>query len=191
MIKLTLLTLATAILVFSNDIARAQACCTTSPTSETTTDFGGGAGNLATVSYFNQVLQGGTGNYGGWTVTEFEGATGSDGCWNQNVNPAYVPEYPSVDGSSWSVFSDNHWFPDEVGWLAASVNYIRQNSPMYSNTPLIPNFPCGYMVYQNLFIVCPGGTAPGENYDNTTQTGTIYSTYVQNIREGVGSVINY
>ena len=189
--KLISLTLATVILVFANHLASAQACCAASPSSETPTYTGpAGTGNLATVSNYSQVLQGGTGNYGGWTITEFEGATGSDGCWNPGVNASLVPRYPSVNGSSWSVYSDNHWSPDQVGWTVASVNYIRQNSPLYSKTPLIPYFPCGYEVYQDLFISC-SGSASGEDYDNTTQSGTVYSTYVQNIREGVGSVINY
>jgi hypothetical protein len=63
-------------------------------------------------------------------------------------------------------------------------------SPPISKTPLIPSLPCGYIVYQDLFINCPGGAAPGEDYDNTTQSGTVYSTYVANVREGVGSVID-
>jgi len=44
--------------------------------------------------------------------------------------------------------------------------------------------------HQAYDLSCPGGTSPGEDYDNTILTGAVYSTYVQNVREGVGSVIN-
>jgi hypothetical protein len=188
LMKLISLVLSILFLSLANQIVHAQACCATSPTSETTTYIQPETGNLATESAFRQVLQGGS--YSSWTITEMEGAQGADSCWNSNVDPAYVPEYPSVAGSTWVVAADNSWYPDDVGWTVASVAYIRQNSPLQSNTPIIPNFPCGFQLYQDLFIVCPGGTSPGEDYDNTILTGAVYSTYVQNVREGVGSVIN-
>ena len=101
-------------------------------------------------------LQGGSSNFNSWTVTEESAQPGSDGCWNSKVNPALVPQYPTISGGSWTV-SSNQFKPDKVGWLPASVNYIRQNSPLHSNTPLIPNFPCGADVYQALLIECSNG----------------------------------
>lgn len=172
-------------------VSKAQSCCAESPTSESSTFISAGTGYMVSMSMYEQVLRGGTGNYSGWTVSEEEGATGSDGCWSPTANPTLVPEYPAVAGSQWTVGSGNSWIPDYVGWYSTSVDYIRANSPQNSSTPTIPVFPCGYQVYQDLFIVCPGKRGPGENYDNTTQTGTVYSTYEENSREGVYSAVYY
>jgi len=60
-----------------------------------------------------------------------------------------VPQYPTVSGTQTTVSSSNT-FPDKVGWLPASIAYIRANSPLNSNTPIITNFPCGEQTNQVL-----------------------------------------
>jgi hypothetical protein len=166
----------------------AQVCCAAPPTAETTTATG------TTNTYetlFQMTLTGGSGNYVGWGITEYSAAPGSDGCYNAGVNTALVPEYPVISGGSWTVAAGNSWGPDAVGWLPASVSYIRANSPLNSKTPLIVTFPCGAIVYQALTILCPGGSTPDLYDPSVRQTETVYSTYVINSREGTSNTINH
>ncbi len=169
--------------------SHAQQCCVPEiPTGESTTFIGPGTGpNEITTSQFEQVLAGS--NFSGWQILEQSGGPGADGCWNPQVDPGYVPEYPVISGGQWPIGADNSWGPDEVGWVTGSVDYIRGNSPLYSNTPIITVFPCGAEVYQVVTILCIEGvfTVP---FDDVIQTETVYDTYVQNCREGVGSVVN-
>lgn len=168
--------------------AAAQACCVAGPTSESTLATGGN-GTYNTATNFQMTLQGGSGNYVNWTITEYSAAPGSDGCYNPGVNTIYVPEYPVVSGGQWTVAGGNTWGADVVGWKPASVTYIRNNSPLHSNHPLIVTFPCGAIVYQALTILCPGGSTPDLYDPDVRQTETVYSTYVINSREGVYSTL--
>ena len=168
--------------------AAAVSSCPAPPTTQST-DNAGADPQYPSVSDFTVTLSGGSGNFAGWTVGETNGAPGADSCWNPNVNPAFVPEYPSVTGTSGQANAANQVL-DRVGWLPASVSYIRSNSPHYSNTPLIPTFPCGMQMNQILWIECPGSTLQMP-FQSTTLTGTVYSTYVQNCRQGVCPTINY
>jgi hypothetical protein len=137
------------------------------------------------------VLNDDTGGYSGSTITEQGGAPGADGCWNEDVDPALVPEYPLISaGDSWIVGSDDSWGVDDVGWFPNSVNYIIDNSPIGSDTPIIVDFPCGAEIYQVLSIQYP---LPGYSpviFDDVTQTESVYDGYVENCREGVCSEID-
>lgn len=170
--------------------ATAQVCCAAGPTSESTTANGANS-TYNTATNFQMVLKGGSGNYMGWSVTEYSAAPGSDGCYNSKVNPAYVPEYPVISNGTWTVGSGNSWGPDVVGWLPGSVTYIRNNSPLHSNTPIITTFPCGEVVYQALGILCPGGSTTDLYDPDVTLTASVYNTYVENCREGVCSILNH
>lgn len=147
-----------------------------------------GTGVAASVAKFNQVLLGGS--FLGWTVVEYEGALGSDSCYNPGVDSGLVPEHPRPSGGSWTVSGANQWGPDYVGWTTAAVTYIRDHSPFGSTTPiLIPAFPCGYQLFQVVQINCFYETP--FVYDDVIQTGSVFETYVENCREGVCAYINY
>lgn len=161
-----------SLLNFSASVTAAQVCCAAAPTAESASATGDPA--YVTLSDFNMVLSGGSGNFLNWTVGEFSpnyvnSGPSNDGCWNNQVNPAYVPEYinPASDpstGHTWQVGAGNNYGPDQVGWMPASVSYIRNvASPSNPNGPLITAFPCGYSASQGLQIVCPGG-AGGQVY---------------------------
>ena len=166
----------------------AQVCCAAAPTSESTV-ANGANGTYNTATNFQMTLEGGSGNFANWRITEYTAAPGSDGCYNPGVNATLVPEYPGVSGGSWTVAGGNSWGPDVVGWTPASVTYIRNNSPLHSAHPLIVTFPCGAIVYQALSILCPGGSTSDLYDPNVRQSETIYSTYVTNSREGVYSTL--
>jgi hypothetical protein len=183
--RIMLLCVLAVFALFCDAGAHAQQCCTPTPTSESTS-FTGANSVRPTASEFRQVLS--TGTFSGWTVTEYPGALGSDGCWNPQVDPAYVPQYPTISGGTWPVAGDNSWQPDIVGWWPASVEYIRDNSPLRSNTPIIPYFPCGAQVNQQLAIHCPADLTE-VFYNSVVQSETVYGTYVKNCRAGVCSVI--
>jgi hypothetical protein len=133
---------------------------------------------------FNMRLQLGSGAFTGWTVQEATASQGADSCWSPQANPSLVPEYPVAQGSKWTVNNDIHWGPDNVGWLPASVTYIRQNSALYSSTPIIPNFPCGGQINQALFIACPQVSTPYLYIPTQALTATIYQYYTFNCRAG-------
>lgn len=89
------------------------------------------------------------------------------------------------------VASSNGYRPDVVGWYPFAANYIRSNSPLYSITPLIPNFPCGATVYQALSVLCPGGTTGDLYVPSQTLSATVYQYYVENCRAGVCSFLDF
>lgn len=155
-----------------------QACCAAPPTTQST---GQGVTDTtySTVSDFTVTLSGGNGNFEYWLVGESTGAQGSDSCWNPNVNPAYVPEYPGVTGTAGNANANNQ-VVDKVGWLPASVNYIRSNSLE----------PCGEQVNQSLWIECPGSTTP-VYFASTTLTASVYVASVTNCRQGSCQGINH
>lgn len=164
-------------------VISAQTCCTTGPSGESTVPTGENSQNWSATD-FKMTLSGGSGNFGGWTLQEYTAKPGGDGCYYSGVNTAYVPEYPGVTGNSGYVAGDNTW-QDEVGWTPASVQYILDNSPYYSNHPIILVIPCGADVYQAVSVECPGGKVPDLFDPDVTQTETVYRYNVRNSREGV------
>lgn len=180
-----------AVVVSASNCAKAQSCCASPPTSQSTTaEQQDQKQNELTATQFTVTVSGGVGQFGGWTLGETEGQSGADSCWGPNADPQYVPEYPSVTGTTTTVTSSNT-FTDRVGWLQGSVNYIRTNNPTASNTPTVPYFPCGEQMYQQLWIECPGSTTPVYwTSSDTVLSATVYATYVINCRQGWCPTIN-
>jgi hypothetical protein len=172
----------------------AQVCCAAGPTGENTSSAGGDPNaQYATETDYYQTLTGGSGNYVGWYIWEYAAQSGSDGCYqNTNLNQALVPPDPQPSNNTndpWTVTAGNVWGVDIVGWAPGSVSYIRQNSPMYAVSPMIPNFPCGATAYQALSAECPGGTTAALYDPDVVQSEAVYSTDVYNTREGVPDTI--
>jgi|SRR5579884_1495193 len=154
-------------------------------------DASGPNPNQPLATMFNMRLQLGSGEFNGWTVFEETASQGADSCWSPQANPALVPEYPGTTGGTWTVNNDIHWGPDNVGWLTSSVNYIRQNSGLYSNTPIITTFPCGAQINQAMFIRCPLVSTPYAYIPSQALTATIYQYYTFNCRAGTCEQENY
>jgi len=129
-------------------------------------------------------LQAGTGQYTGWKIQEETAIQGADSCWSPQANAALVPEYPGTQRSSWTVYNDIFWSPDNVGFLPASVNYIRQNSPLYSSFPIITTFPCGAQINQAMLITCPANPTPYAYIPTQPLTSLITQHYTRNCRNG-------
>lgn len=162
---------------------RAQACCPAGPSGESTVSMGQNSQDWS-VTDFKMTLKGGSGSFGDWTLQEYTAKPGGDGRYYKGVNTEYVPEYPGVTGNSGKVAGDNTW-QDAVGWSPASVTYILDNSPLYSNHPIILVIPCGADVYQAVSVECPGGKVPDLYDPDVTQTETVYQYNVRNSRAGV------
>jgi len=169
--------------------------CPAPPTNDVITAL---AAYSATQSTFQGQLSGGSGTFSGWKVSEYSPQSGSDACrQNANLDPTLVPPNSAmvVNGTVGTVSSSNT-YNDAVGWYPASVTYIRNNSPLHSNTPLIPVFPCGGVVYQALTALCPNGNAATDQAlidadSNNTLSETVYSTYVTNCKRGVCNTLNH
>lgn len=123
---------------------------------------------------FTITLLGGNGSWPEYTITEQNASPGTDSCATQFSNPAYIPPTPSVAYSKWTV-AGNTWGPDNVGWLAGSVQYIQQN-------PGVINIPCAAQINQALLITCPGESTPYEYNPNNPLDVYTYPSTFQNCR---------
>jgi len=113
---------------------------------------GGSPSNDIYATSFTITLLGGSGNFQNYKVTEYDASPGTDTCVTQFSDPAYIPPHPVTSGGVWYV-QGTTWGPDNVGWLPASVQYIRQH-------PGVVNIPCDATIHQALDILCPGWPTP-------------------------------
>lgn len=165
-----------------NGFATAQQSCIY-PLGETDSVIGPSQG-APSATAFTMQLNGGGGDYTGWNITEQTASPGSNSCASSMTNPVLDPPTPGVSGGSWTVTNSINWGPDNVGFLPASVNYIRANWPIGNSTPIILNYPCGAQINQALLITCPQGDGVPYLYlASNPLTTVVQQDYVQNCRE--------
>lgn len=85
-------------------------------------------------------------NFGGRVVTERDpGGGGPDTCWFPLSEFASAS---SLTGGTWTVYPDNRWGPDSVGWTHHAVDYYRNQN----------RAPCETSFGQDMEIDRPGNS---------------------------------
>jgi hypothetical protein len=124
-------------------------------------------------------LNPGTSNYDGHWVEESDYSQGSNTCYWPG---AQIPQYPSVQGSDWTVgengSSHNQYGVDSIGFDYTGVNYIQTQAPDHDI-----DMPCVVTFYQQMKYECDANTFFAYAYNVDTQT--IGSNTVKVCRAGV------
>lgn len=143
--------------------ASAMAQCCVVPSSETTQNVGRNFYNMAR---FLQTVSTPTGaSLNGRGIVEYTSMQGQNSCY---WDGATLPQYPPVQGISWTVGVNgpNKWGPDEVGWGPEAIRYINQFAPQ-NGIPITEENGCGFVIFQGLAIECEA---------------TLFFSYVENNR---------
>ena len=127
------------------------------PSGEQTTSAGwADAQNEPAIHRFvQQLLPTGT-SFAGRRISESDSSPATDSCW---FPASSVPKAAGVDGSTWPVFSDGRWGPDDVGWYLDAFRYYQNERPKL-DLPL----PCEFQLFQRLTISSCGGSSNATTY---------------------------